>query len=73
MVPIKHSNKRLVNLTLLELLQNQDEDNDELLSVEDLVAIMGKLSNNFTKITEDDFDDTQSQTSKNEKVVKPYA
>jgi len=38
-----------------------------LFSVEDLVAIMGKLSNNFTKISTDDFDDDKS--NKNDSVL----
>jgi len=38
-----------------------------MFSVEDLVAIMGKLSNNFTKITPDDFDDDSS--NKNESAL----
>lgn len=39
-----------------------------MFSVEDLVAIMGKLSNNFTKISPDDFDD-DSKTNKNDSVL----
>lgn len=66
MYPVKLSNHRIVNNTLEELLSNYD--NDGMFSVEDLIAIMCKLSNNFTKISPDDFDD-DSKTNKNDSVL----